>query len=216
MTVPEENEALEALLERAKAKDAAAETDLHDRYRRFVRRRLEETRKRRNWFWLVDVESAVQEVFAQFFKALREGKFTYEGPRRLEGFLVRTAFFVSMNLKDKARDDRHLSIYDPEEGGLRFDMAAFSEAVYDQLDRKKCLRLLTEAVGKLNENRREIVERTLLGEKVREICAATGRSPASVSGLKFNALVELRDHLAGVGFLERCGGLFNIDGGATA
>ena len=69
VTVPDENNALEALLERAKARDAAAETELHDRYRRFVRRRLEETRKRRNWFWLVDVESAVQEVFAQFFKA---------------------------------------------------------------------------------------------------------------------------------------------------
>lgn len=212
MTVhdPEGEKALGALVSLAKARDAAAETQLHDRFRPFLRRRLQEARSRRNWFWLTDIESAVQDVFAQFFKALREGKFTYEGQRRLEGFLVRTAFFVSMNLKDRAKNDRHLSIFDSDDGGLRFDVAAFADAVYDQLDRKACLQLFAKAVSLLNDSRREVIERTLLGQKVRQICEATDRTAASVSGLKFNAFVDLRKHLGTVGFMERCGELFNI------
>ncbi len=197
-------------MSRAKSRDGVAETELHDRFRPFLRRRLQEARTRRNWFWLTDIESATQDVFAQFFKALREGKFTYEGQRRLEGFLVRTAFFVSMNLKDKAKNDRHLSIFDSDEGGLRFDVAAFAEAAYEQIDRKVCLRLLGEAIAQLNSSRRDVVERTLLGQKVRDICTATDRTAASVSGLKFNAFVDLRKHLGNVGFMDRCGELFNI------
>ena len=211
MTLPEDHDPeLEALLKRAKARNAEAETELHDRFRRFVWRRLDETRIRRNWFWLTDLESAVQEVFTQFFKALWAGQFAYEGRRRFEGFLVRTGFFVAMNLKDKAKNNRAISIHDDEEGGLRFDMAAFGEAVYDGLGRRDCLKLLTEAIQSLNENRQDIIERTLLGQKVRHICAETGRTPASVSGLKFNAMVELRKKLAGAGFVGKCGELFNL------
>lgn len=211
MTLPDEHdEALRDLLERAGERNADAETELHDRYRSFVQRRLEEARSRRNWFWLTDIESAVQEVFAQFFRALWAGKFTFEGRRRFEGFLVRTAFFVAMNLKDKARHVRAVSIHDDEEGGLRFDVAAFADAVFDQVERRNCMQTLAEAIGSLNENRRDVIQRTLLGQKVREICADTGKSPASVSGLKFNAMVELRKKLVGMGFLEHCGDLFNL------
>jgi RNA polymerase sigma factor (sigma-70 family) len=213
VSVPDENDpALASLVERAIAGEEPAESELYERFRTFVRRRVTEARARRNWFWLTDIDSAVQEVFTQFFKALRGGKFTYEGRRRLEGFLLRTAFFVAMNLKDKAREERHLSLFDDEEGGLRFDVAAFAESVYDQLERRECLRLLAEAIATLNENRREVVERTLLGQKVRDIVAATGRSSASVSGLKFNAMVELRTRLSEVGFIERCGQLFRLEG----
>ena len=40
--------------------------------------------------------------------------------------------------------------------------------------------------------------------------AETGRSGSSVSGLKFNALKELRDRLVEQGFLERCGELLGL------
>jgi DNA-directed RNA polymerase specialized sigma24 family protein len=203
-------EELGELVARAALQEATAETALYERYQRFVRRRLGETKARRNWFWLTDLDSAVQDVFTQFFLSLRDGKFHYEGQRRLEGFLLRTSFFVAMNLKDRAREEQVLSIFDPEDGGLRFDMASFADAVYDQVDRQRCLKLLGEAVNSLNENRREVIERTLLGQKVREICSATERSPASVSGLKFNALVELRKKLEQVGFLGHCAELFGL------
>lgn len=171
-------------------------------------------RRRRNWFWLTDPEDVVQDVLTQFIQAVRDGKFRYDGERALEGYLVRTAWFVAMNLKEKHR--AHVSLHDPEEGGLRFDLPAWSEAIHQQVDRRDCLRLLGEAIAELNPNRREVVERTLLGEKVREICAATGRTPASISGLKFNAFVELRKRLGERGFLERCGALFALaDGGDT-
>jgi RNA polymerase sigma factor (sigma-70 family) len=214
VSVPEpEDRDLADLVERAQAREAGAERELHDRFRRFVHRRLEEARRRRNWFWLTDVEAAVQEVFSQFFTALRGGKFAFQGKHRLEGFLVRTAWFVAMNLKDRANRDKAVSLFDDEEGGLRFDVAAFGAAVYEQLDRKECLEMLGNAVGELNESRREVVERTLLGQKVREICAATGKTPASVSGLKFNAFTQLRKRLTALGFVEKCGELFGVAGG---
>lgn len=203
---------LEHLLSRARAADPAAEGAVYERFQRFVERRVGEARTRRNWFWLEDLEGAVQEVFAQFFRALREGKFEWKGRRAFEGFLLRTAFFVVMNMKGKAGDARAVSLHDAE-GALRFDVASFAEAVYDDLERQECLRLLARAVGSLNANRREVVERTLLGQKVRDICAATGRSPASVSGLKFNALVQLRAKLEELGFSARCGDLFQLGDG---
>lgn len=209
LSQPHAPEPIESLVARARGGEEEAQGALFTRYEPFVRRRLAEARRARNWFWLTDLDDAVQETFAQFFGALRGEKFRYEGEGRLEGFLVRTAWFVSMNLKDKHRGGE-LSLFDAEEGGLAFDLPAWAEAVYDGLERRDCLRLLAAAVAELNPSRREVVERTLLGQPVRQICAATGKTPASVSGLKFNALVELRRRLAERGFLERCGELFGL------
>jgi DNA-directed RNA polymerase specialized sigma24 family protein len=212
VAVPERDDdrALASLLDRVAARDPSAEEAFCRRFWPFVRRRVEEARRRRNWFWLGDVEGVVQEVFTQFLAAHRAGKFTFEGLRRLEGFLVRTAFFVAMNTKDRATRDRALSLFDDEEGGLRFDVAALGDTVPDELARAECLRLLAAAISRLNENRREIVERTLLGQKVRDICTSTGKSAASVSGLKFNAFVDLRRHLIEADFTARCGELFGL------
>jgi len=206
----DQDAALGALLARAGRREAAAEADLAARLTPFVRRRVEDARRRRNWFWLSDVDAIVQDVLTQFFAALRGGQYRYEGARRLEGFLVRTAFYVAMNQKDRAARDRAVSLFDDEEGGLRFDVASFAEAVPDALDRARCLKLLAGAVARLGENRREVIERTLLGQKVREICAATGRSAASVSGLKFNAFVDLRRELEACGFVDTCGAMFGL------
>ena len=203
---------LAALLERVRRREPAAETELHERLRPFVLRRLEEARARRNWFWLTDAEGVVQDVFAQFFQVVREGRFSFEGQRRLEGFLLRTAFFAAMNTKDRVARHQAQSLYDQEEGELRFDLPAYAGAAWEEGERRECLELFARAVAGLNHNRREVVERTLLGQKVRDICAATGRSPASVSGLKFNALVELRERLVEQGFLDRCGELFGLLG----
>lgn len=206
---------LGAWVEAAARGESEAEGLLYERYLRFVTRRLTETRSRRNWFWLTDIESVVQDVFVQFFKALKEGKFTFEGEHRLQGFLLRTGFFVAMDRKDKARKEQAISLYDPEEGELRFDLPDFADAVYDQLDRQRCLQLLAQAIAKLNPNRREVIERTLAGQKVRDICQALGRSPASVSGLKFNASIELRKILGETSFLDQCGALFGLLGGSS-
>jgi len=217
VTVPEGNDdALAALVGRARERDPAAEAELHDRLRPFVRRRLEEARARRNWFWLTDLEEATQDVLTSFFAALREGKFAYEGDQRLRGFLVRTAWFTAMNAKDRAARERAVSLFDEEEGGLRFDVAAFAAAAPDDLARRECLELLARAITSLNENRREVVERTLLGQKVRDIVGETGRTSASVSGLKFNALVDLRRRLDEEGFMDECGELFGLAGEAAS
>ena len=216
MSISEEGEdVLAARIARAKEQDPRAEEELYAGFRGFVKRRLQGTALRRNWFWLRDIDEAVQEVFVHFFRALRAGKFTFMGRQHTEGFLVRTAFFVAMNQKDKA-PERTVSLHDPEEGGLRFDMADFAEALYDQVDRQACLRLLAAALAELNLNRREVLERTLLGQKVRQICAETGRSPASVSGLKFNALRDLRHKLVEAGFLSQCGELFGLGAGEAS
>ena len=211
---PEAERELAALLERVRGRDPDAETVLHDQLRPFLLRRLEEARARRNWFWLTDAEGVVQDAFAQFFQVVREGRFELQGRRRLEGFLLRTAFFAAMNWKDRMARHQPLSLHDPD-GELRFDLADFAGATWEGVDQRECLRMLARAIGSLNQNRRDVIERTLLGQKVREICEATGRTPASVSGLKFNALVELRARLEEQGFLDRCGELFGLlDAGA--
>lgn len=201
---------LAELVERARAEDSEAEGAIYERMRPFVARRLREARARRNWFWLNDLDDAVNRVFAQFFLALRAGKFSYRDATGLEGFLLRTGFFVVMNLKDKARDSRWLSLHDEEEGGLRFDVADFARTAPEDLDHRECLKILGAAVAALNENRRDVIERTLLGQPVRQICEETGRSGSSVSGLKFNALKELRQRLVEQGFLERCGDVLGL------
>lgn len=208
---PDEQDDVAPLVARVVRREPDAEAELCRLLWPFVRQRVEEARRRRNWFWLSDPEGVVQDVFSQFFTALRDGKYRYEGRRRLEGFLVRTAFYVAMNLKDRVAKERAVSLYDDEEGGLRFDVAAFAEAVPDGIDRAECLKLLARAIGGLNPNRRDVIERTLLGQKVREICAATGKSPASISGLKFNAFVDLRRLLDEAGFAARCGALFGLE-----
>jgi len=201
---------LTELVERARAEDSEAEGAIYERMRPFVARRLREARARRNWFWLNDLDDVVNRVFAQFFLALRAGKFSYRDPTGLEGFLLRTGFFVVMNLKDKARDSRWLSLHDEEEGGLRFDVADFARTAPEDLDHRECLKILGAAVAALNENRRDVIERTLLGQPVRQICEETGRTGSSVSGLKFNALKELRQRLVEQGFLERCGDVLGL------
>lgn len=201
---------LASLVERVRARDAAAEEALHERYRRFVERRLSEARRRRNWFWLDDLEDAVQEVFVQFFTSLREGKFAFEGSDRLEGFLVKTCWFVAMNAKDRAPRGRTVSLFagrpgDGDEGGLIEDLPAFASTASERVVRRECAERFYRAVGELGGARREVVLLTLEGRKVRDIVKATGKTASAVSGLKFNALKELREKLEQSGFVRDCG-----------
>ncbi len=199
---------LAALLKRVRARDGTAETELHARYRRFVERRLAEARERRNWFWLEDLDDAIQEVFLQFYESVRQGKFVYEGEERLEGFLVRTAWFVAMNLKDKVPKARRVSLFkteDDEEGGLIMDLPSFARGAFERIHGRDCAELLYKTIGELAEARREVILRTLAGEKVRDICRATGKTAAAVSGLKFNAMKELKERLEENGFVRDCG-----------
>jgi len=199
---------LAALLKRVRAKEGPAESELHARYRRFVERRLAEAKKKRNWFWLEDLDDAVQEVFLHFYEAVRQGKFTYEGEDRLEGFLVRTAWFVAMNLKDKVPRARSVSLFkneDDEESGLIIDLPAFAKTASERIHGRDCTERLYRTIGELAEPRREVILRTLAGEKVRDIVAATGKTAAAVSGLKWNAMKELRERLFENGFARDCG-----------
>lgn len=209
MGLPEEDAEWGRLVDGTLEGDPRAARRLDRALRPFVRRRLRESKRRRNWFWIRDLEETTADVLAQFYEALTEGRFTYEGRARLEGFLVRTTFFVAMNLKDLEVKHRAVSLDgDDEQGGI--DVEAYLEAPDVQVARRDCLQELARAISGLNENRRDVVERTLAGQKVREICAATGRSPASVSGLKFNAFKDLRAALEEGGFVERCGSWFGV------
>lgn len=199
---------LAALVRRVRAKDSTAEAELFARYRRFIERRLAEARARRNWFWLEELDDAVQEVFVQFFQSVRDGKFVYEGEDRLEGFLVRTCWFVAMNAKDKAKKTRAVSLFrseDDEEGGLILDLASFAKSASERIHRRDCAERLYRTIAELAEARREVILRTLQGEKVRDIVRATGKTASAVSGLKFNAMKELRDKLEANGFARDCG-----------
>ncbi len=199
---------LASLLQRVRSKDAQAESELHARYRRFVERRLAEGRARRNWFWLEELDDAVQEVFLHFFEAVRGGKFVYEGEERLEGFLVRTAWFVAMNVKDKARKHRAVSLFrsdQEEEGGLIEDLPGFARSASEHVHRRDCAELLYRTIDELGDARKDVILRTLQGEKVRDIIRATGKTASAISGLKFNALKALREKLEENGFVRDCG-----------
>ena len=98
---------------------------------------------------------------------------------------------------------------------LRDRLELTRRKIYDNLTRRDCYKLLAAAIAGLNPNRRDVVERTLLGQKVRQICAETNRTPGSVSGLKFNAMVDLRKRLSTEGFLEQCGELFQLTAEAS-
>ncbi|MDF1663597.1 MAG: sigma-70 family RNA polymerase sigma factor [Planctomycetota bacterium] len=191
-----------------------AEAQLYRRYYRFVERRMADARRRRNWFWLTDLDDAVQDVFIQFFQALKSGRFEFKSEDELKGFLIKTSFFVVMNLKDKKPRERSFSQFSDEDGENPIvNLAVFSDNIFSSTERKKCLKLFYAAIDELTKSRRDVIVRTLLGEKVRDICAATNKSPASVSGLKFNALKELRSHLEKRHFLEHCGEVMEILGG---
>jgi len=208
-------EPLAALIQRVRAKDGSAESELHGRYRRFVERRLAEARERRNWFWLEELDDAVQEVFIHFFQAIRAGKFVFEGEERLEGFLVRTCWFVAMNLKDKVPRARRVSLFKTEgdeEEGLILDLPAFARGAIERIHGRDCAELLYKTIAELGAARREVILRTLQGEKVRDIVRATGKTAAAVSGLKFNALKELRERLEANGFVRDCGAEAFSDG----
>lgn len=212
-----ETDELERLIAAARGGDKQAEGELYKRYRRFVERRLESARRRRNWFWLTDLDDAIQDVFIQFYGALKKGRFEFKGEDELKGFLVKTSFFVVMNLKDKKPRERLFSsfIREDDEGNPVLNLAAFADKVYAHQERKDCLKMFYEAVDELSKNRRDVIMRTLLGQKVRDICAATRRSPASVSGLKFNGLKELKQKLEAGGFLEHCAEALEILGGKS-
>jgi RNA polymerase sigma factor (sigma-70 family) len=198
----------------AKRGSQDAESQLYQRYYRFVERRMADAKRRRNWFWLTDLEDAVQDVFIQFFGALKSGRFQFQSGDELKGFLIKTSFFVVMNLKDKKPRERSFSQFGDEDGeNPIINLAAFSDNIFSSTERKKCLKLFYEAVEDLSKNRRDIIVRTLLGQKVRDICAATNRTPASISGLKFNAIKELRSHLERRQFLKQCGEVMELLGG---
>lgn len=191
-----------------------AESQLYQRYYRFVERRMADARRRRNWFWLTDLDDAVQDVFIQFFQALKSDRFQFKSEEELKGFLIKTSFFVVMNLKDKKPRERSFSQFSDEDGENPIvNLAVFSDNIFRSTERKRCLKLFYEAVELLTKNRRDVIVRTLLGQKVRDICAATNKSPASISGLKFNALKELRSHLEKRKFLEDCAEVMEILGG---
>lgn len=200
------DEELAALVKKVRARDPAAEAALHGRYRRFVERRLAEARERRNWFWLDDQEDAVQETFVSFFAAVRDGRFAFEGESRLKGFLVRTAWFVAMNAKDKAPKTRTVSLsVGPDDEANTIDVPSFVASASDRLARRECTERLYAAIQSLADSRRDVVLRTLAGEKVREIVKATGKTAAAISGLKFNAFKELKVKLEENGFVRDCG-----------
>jgi DNA-directed RNA polymerase specialized sigma24 family protein len=190
-----------------------AESQLYQRFYRFVERRMAGARRRRNWFWLTDLEDAVQDVFIQFFGALKSGRFHFQSEDELKGFLIKTSFFVVMNLKDKKPKERSFSQFGDDDGNNPIiNLVAFSENIFQSQERKRCLKLFYESIEELSKNRRDVIVRTLMGQKVRDICTATNRSPASISGLKFNALKELREQLEHKDFLTHCGEVMELLG----
>lgn len=209
---------LAAIIAAAQRGDSNAEAQIYNRFLRFVEQRLRDARRRRNWFWLDDIDEAAQEVFVQFFSALRGGRFRFSSEDKLKGFLLRTSFFISMNLKDRRPRERLFSQLgqDKDDDGSDIShLLGFADTAFSEGERHDCIRLLYEAVEGLNGNRRDIIQRTLEGQTVRDICAETGRSPASVSGLKFNAIKDLRELLEERGFLEHCGEALEIVGGTA-
>ncbi len=202
-------EPLAELVQRARAGAAEARTELYERFADHVLRRIRYGARRRNWFWLDDEDDIVQEVFARFFAALDRGQYAHRDEDGLLGYLTRTCFFAIMDLKNKLRQQEKLGW---DAAALEsLDMRAFGRSLPDELAVKECLSRLYAEIEDLPEARARVLKGWLFGQSIADLAGQMGRSANAVSGLKFQALKQLRERFEATSFLADCGAFFGLE-----
>lgn len=200
------------LFARLERGDAAAWEEFDRSHRPWLLRRIERTRRVRNWFWVTDPEDLAQEAMDQFAIQVRGGKFQFASEPELRTYLIRAAFFVAMKWKRAARIQ-----VKPLGNGAELDALEHAPAVdwvqaaWIQSERYRCLERLAEAAARLLDGRRRVIQLTLLGWKVGDIARTLGKTTGAVSCLKFNALKQLRDELESSTFMDECGSTLDLE-----
>lgn len=158
--------------------------------------RINEIIAKKNWFWVDDVDDVIQNTVIIFIDAFNRGVYTFQGEDKLIGFLIKTAVFnMKAAQKTSIKNIEHSYVISDEDDTPLIDVALDEP---DPLAEKK--KYLARAVNQLNPRRREVMQMLLDGYKVKDICDATGSTPAAVSGLKFNAIRDLRKSMESMGF----------------
>ena len=171
----------------------------------FVQSRAKNRARQKNWYWLFDqseIDDLTSRVFMTFFEAVVSEKFKYIDDQKLQGYLIRTIFFASTATHDEhkrnSRFQPESSLVDSDDGMSITETISCKEEP-DDAELLKCAGVIEEAVSRLNNNRREVIQLLLMGHRVSEICKITGRTESSVSGLKFNAIQDLRSIFCDMG-----------------
>jgi DNA-directed RNA polymerase specialized sigma24 family protein len=155
----------------------------------WLHKRTEATARARNWFGVVPADLA-QDVMLAIFKATEKGQYEHQGDAQLRAFAIKTMRNLAINTMGSfKRKEGNLVSLDAISGD---DDRPF-DVIDTRGDTDPRLEDLRAAVGKLKGRRKEVMELTLDGYKVRDI-VATGRfkTAATVSQLKHNAMAELR------------------------
>jgi RNA polymerase sigma factor (sigma-70 family) len=168
---------------------------------KFLKGRVTKIVRKNNWFWVKDVDDVVQESLLSFIKANDKGLYIYQGDAKLRGFLVKTAVFYMMSLQKKEIRNREYNYVVSDEDSTPLVEVAIAPT-NESSDERDAFFL---ALEKLNPRRKEVIMKILDGLKVRDICRETGATPAAVSGLKFNAIKDLKQILKHRGFTVRGG-----------
>ena len=171
-----------------------------------VSQRLSNAKYRRRWFWIEDEESVVQEVLLRFADHERSGKFVWRDEDSLWAYLMRTMFFVVMELKDKGGLDTV-----PLDEKRDFRLSRFRHNLSDDFARNDCLQRLYDTIDSLKESYRQLLELTLAGLKTGAIAEIVEKSPSRVAVTKFRALQSLRTALTKSEWLEECGDEFSLE-----
>ncbi len=155
----------------------------------WLHKRTAATARARNWFGVAP-EDLAQDVMLAIFKANEKGNYEHRGEAQLRAFAIKTMHNLAINA---------MGSYKRKEGNLISldSISGDEDRPFDVVDDKSQtdprLDDLHAAILKLKGRRKEVMELTLDGYKVRDI-VATGRfkTAATVSQLKHNALADLR------------------------
>lgn len=171
--------------------------DLIDSLKRMVRSVI----RKNNWFWVDNVDDVVQEAILTFIKAHNKGMYADQGEKKLKAYLMQASIFYIKALQRKS-----IRSMEYTQSGVELELEIrgvtprhlYSPSALDELiDQTENpitngAKILPKVVARLPKRRRHIINKTLEGMKVRDICQETGLTPNTVSGLKFNAIKELR------------------------
>jgi RNA polymerase sigma-70 factor (ECF subfamily) len=169
-----EDTAFRNLIERVRAGDEAAATQLVREYepviRRVVRIQLRDSRLRR----LLDSMDICQSVLRSFFVRAALGQYELRTPEELLKLLSRIARHkLADQVKQhqrECRDVRRVESGSPDERGIAAVASSPSEQVANQ-------ELLNEFRKRLSDDERHLAEQRALGRSWAEIAAAAGGSP---------------------------------------
>lgn len=171
------------LLNRAKALEPEALTEIHDRYfsavYRFIRLRISNEQT---------AEDLTSDVFMRFLKAIRDRR---APANSLRGWLFSVANNV---LKEQYRRQKRDALTDLDE-----QLAEANNSVEQQIEQAMTQERVNEAMQTLTEDQQNVLAlRFGFAMPIREVAQTMGKSEGSVKMLQARALTALSKRLHGV------------------